>query len=415
MKQQAEYLSSAPITTQKEADEIMDFVALSYQPTLGFDRNIYTERALSKQYLTQMDSVAFRVASKGFDVKPMTILDDVRFCQLVDSTHFNRADRMAPLFGLPFPYWTRSFTEDAIKRVEDCDGEWSSKKAKGIAEYYPSILRASQQMAAKIEKGQVETALLKDIKDRVAEIESLPNTADVYFSTGGYENFLDLELPDRSSRELRDAVGQLRSTVRERQSTSMAVVKQFIVEKLVFPESQYMADDWQEQASYDAPRCALPEIPSDADYTLKGIHRDACSMAISTASKQRAQAKCEITKSESGLSHEELKTVLRINTGGNSLFDLPDMELGDFFCRYNSRSKITWEEKGLFSTSYKLKAQLHSDKNLSTTATFKVADDGEGLVPVKIEHSVGGNLSEMALQDRMICLVAPDKSWCAQK
>ena len=418
LEQLEQKFAEMPVTTQVEADALAAAVGEGYPANLGFQKSLFADNTLVKHYNAQISEAGMRIAFAGFDVKPMTQLSNEEFCRAITSNEMVRADRMEPVFGLPFAHWDRNFTESAIARTEACDRPWATERAEQIAAHFPAILAAGDMLQAQIDERRAEQELMQGLQRDIARLESLPNTWETYQETRGYESFKTTELPQTASRELRAEHDRLHHLAWQRQQAAEPVVRAYFDGKFFFDEAAYTADDWQEHASLNDPRCVLPEFEGTDDRIIANSMSAACRQAIEVANIDRTSALCARTLEATGLSQEELNVTLLMSAEGPPAFNMGNRPLHEILCSYGQKTELQWRDtSGIFTTSYELTATYRDNASWVTNTVFKKDKEQDGLTPVEINHSVGGDLfkSESLNSDpqaRMICVVNPQKRYC---
>lgn len=363
-----------------------------------------------------METAALRVRLSGFDVKPMTNLTEDQFCRAMNSHSINRADRMEPVFGLPFAYWDREFTEAAMQRVSACNLEWTNKRAEQIANYYPQILQNVERLEKKLEAARAEQEQLKEYKDALARLEELPDTYQSYVETNGYQIVEFRDLPYGAPDDLREAYGALHKAIRDRQAQAQSTIQAHFAGYFSFDEAQFMAPEWKGNAEFNDPRCAVEGVERGKDHNLDGAIDNACRAAIVEASGKRKDTICKRTLEATGLSAEELDVTLLMSADGPPAYNMGDIPLERLLCSYGEETELVWKESsGFFSSSYELTATSRANPEFVTTTLFNADKDRGGLAPTEINHSVDGDLihsEKLDAQARMLCVVRPNKRYC---
>jgi hypothetical protein len=404
MSEQRDVLRAMPLENAGDADRIVEAMRHAFSPTHGPRGMLLADSGYAKIYAEFLQETAERIDLAGYDVSAMISYAEGQFCGVILDTKIS--SDFDVIYGLPYPFWTRAFTEDAIAQIEQCGGN-GERIARHLADDYPDILRAQQDYLDRKEELVAQAAGIVLIEAEVAKIESMPVTAETYFAMNGY---VERDFGVTGTPATRAAYSVYLNLLLARREASADVLRDWVTARIAFSDAELLDPSWSHYSAM-SDKCGIDLTGFERDYSFKNIVSETCEAAAFEARATQTELKCEQSLGEQGYGQDLLDMVLLLKIDDPAIV-IEDMTFGQFYCRSSARNDVQIEKGGFLRGGYNLTVTSNANSDLSIAVHLVEAETNNAFSVKSVDHSVGGDLADLRLAERNLCIVHPDVGAC---
>ena len=404
MSEQRDVLRAMPLENAGEVDQMVEAMRRVFSPTVGPRGMLLADNGYAKIYAEFLQETAERIDLAGYDVSAMTTYDEGQFCGVILDTKIS--SYVDVIYGLPYPFWTRAFTETAIVQIESCGG-LGKRIAKNLADDYPDVLRAQQDYLDRKEELVAQAAGIVFIEAEVAKIESMPVTAETYFATDGYA---ERDFGVKGTAATRTAYSVYLNLLLARREASEDVLRDWVTARIAFSDEELLDPSWVPYRAR-ADDCGIDLSGFERDYGFKNIVSETCEAAAFATLAKRSALRCERSLSDQGYGQDLLDMVLLLKVDDPDIV-IDDMTFGQFYCQYYTHNTVEIEKGGFLRGGYNLTVTLNANPDLSITVHLVEAEINNSFSVKSVDHSVGGDLADLKLAERNVCILEPRFDAC---
>lgn len=404
MSEQRDLLRALPLENAGDAEQVIEAMRRVFSPTVGPRGMLLADNGYAKIYAEFLQETAERIDLAGYDVSVMTTYDEGQLCGVILDTKISTDPDV--IYGLPYPFWTRAFTETAIVQIENCGG-LGKRIAENLADDYPNILRAQQDYLNRKEELVAQAAGIVLIEAEVAKIENMHITAETYFATDGYA---ERDFGVTGTPATRVAYSVYLNLLLARREASAGVLRDWVAARIAFGNDELLDPSWSPYRAM-TDDCGIDLTGFEQDYGFKAIVSETCEAAAFEAQSKQTELKCEQTLGDQGYGQDTLDMVLLLKVD-DPLIVIEDMMFGQFYCRSSTRNTVEIKKGGFLRGGYNLTVTSNANPDLSTAVHLVEAETNNAFSVKSVDHSVGGDLADLKLAERNLCIVHPDVDAC---
>lgn len=276
-----------------------------------------------------------------------------------------------------------------------------------MANDYPNILRAQQDYLERKEELVAQAAGIVLIEAEVAKIENMPITAETYFAMDGYA---ERDFGVTGTPATRAAYSVYLNLLLARREASAGVLRDWVAARIAFSDAELLDPSWSHYSAM-SDKCGIDLGGFERDYSFKNIVSETCEAAAFEAQSKQTELRCERSLSDQGYGQEILDMVLLLKVDDPEIV-IEDMTFGQFYCRSSVRNDVQIEKGGFLQGGYNLTVTSNANSDLSIAVHLVEAEINNSFSVKSVDHSVGGDLAELKLAERNLCIVHPDVDAC---